>query len=168
MPSCGHTVILPILVQSTCPKTLSLIFFFNCLYTILSLPPPYIYRKLHTQVFHNQNKSLFIILFLHNSFLWFKASYTPNLQMASPIPFFGLLAFIFIAALASDPSPLQDFCVADTNSQGTKWALNMHTSTPYRLNVKTISSSSINICSNSFFTRSYHNIHNCTHNVCIF
>uniref|UniRef100_A0A7N2LTE3 Germin-like protein n=1 Tax=Quercus lobata TaxID=97700 RepID=A0A7N2LTE3_QUELO len=26
-------------------------------------------------------------------------------------------SFIFIAALASDPSPLQDFCVADTNSQ---------------------------------------------------
>ncbi|KAM4112477.1 hypothetical protein ACJW30_05G143100 [Castanea mollissima] len=37
--------------------------------------------------------------------------------MASPILFFGLLAFVFIAALASDPSPLQDFCVADTNSQ---------------------------------------------------
>nr|XP_023912684.1 putative germin-like protein 2-1 [Quercus suber]POF10148.1 putative germin-like protein 2-1 [Quercus suber] len=37
--------------------------------------------------------------------------------MASPILFFGLLAFIFIAALASDPSPLQDFCIADTNSQ---------------------------------------------------
>ncbi|KAK7828789.1 germin-like protein subfamily 1 member 7 [Quercus suber] len=38
-------------------------------------------------------------------------------SMASPILFFGLLAFIFIAALASDPSPLQDFCIADTNSQ---------------------------------------------------
>ncbi|KAK7828788.1 germin-like protein subfamily 1 member 7 [Quercus suber] len=37
--------------------------------------------------------------------------------MASPILFFVLLAFIFIAALASDPSPLQDFCVVDTNSQ---------------------------------------------------
>ncbi|KAM3701059.1 hypothetical protein ACB098_05G143700 [Castanea mollissima] len=37
--------------------------------------------------------------------------------MASPILFFGLLAFVFIAASASDPSPLQDFCVADTNSQ---------------------------------------------------
>ncbi|KAL4627863.1 hypothetical protein ACB092_05G196300 [Castanea dentata] len=36
--------------------------------------------------------------------------------MASPILFFGLLAFVFIAALASDPIPLQDFCVADTNS----------------------------------------------------
>ncbi|XP_030949280.1 putative germin-like protein 2-1 [Quercus lobata] len=36
--------------------------------------------------------------------------------MASPILFFGLLAFFFLAALASDPSPLQDFCVADTNS----------------------------------------------------
>ncbi|KAK7828791.1 germin-like protein subfamily 1 member 7 [Quercus suber] len=38
-------------------------------------------------------------------------------QMASPILFFGLLAFIFTTALASDPSPLQDFCVANTNSQ---------------------------------------------------
>ncbi|KAL0011942.1 hypothetical protein SO802_007050 [Lithocarpus litseifolius] len=37
--------------------------------------------------------------------------------MASPILFFGLLAFVFLAALASDPNPLQDFCVADTNSQ---------------------------------------------------
>ena len=40
--------------------------------------------------------------------------------MASPILLSGLLALFFTAALASDPSPLQDFCVADTNSQGPK------------------------------------------------
>ena len=49
--------------------------------------------------------------------------------MASPILLSGLLALFFTAALASDPSPLQDFCVVDTNSQGPKWALNMYTST---------------------------------------
>ncbi|XP_065618411.1 putative germin-like protein 8-1 [Quercus suber] len=37
--------------------------------------------------------------------------------MASSILLSGLLAWFFIAALASDPSPLQDFCIADTNSQ---------------------------------------------------
>ncbi|KAL0011939.1 hypothetical protein SO802_007047 [Lithocarpus litseifolius] len=37
--------------------------------------------------------------------------------MASHILLSGLLALFFTAALASDPSPLQDFCVADTNSQ---------------------------------------------------
>jgi hypothetical protein len=40
--------------------------------------------------------------------------------MASRIVFSGLLALFFTAALATDHSPLQDFCVADTNSQGTK------------------------------------------------
>ncbi|KAL0011940.1 hypothetical protein SO802_007048 [Lithocarpus litseifolius] len=37
--------------------------------------------------------------------------------MASSILFSGLLALFFTTSLASNPSPLQDFCVADTNSQ---------------------------------------------------
>ena len=49
--------------------------------------------------------------------------------MASSILLSGLLALFFTATLASDPSPLQDFCVGDTNSQGTKWASNMYTIT---------------------------------------
>ncbi|CAK7345895.1 unnamed protein product [Dovyalis caffra] len=36
--------------------------------------------------------------------------------MAAPILFFGFLALSFSFALASDPSPLQDFCVADGDS----------------------------------------------------
>ncbi|KAM3748908.1 hypothetical protein ACB098_05G143500 [Castanea mollissima] len=39
------------------------------------------------------------------------------MHMASSILLSGILALFFTAALASDPSPLQDFCVADTNSQ---------------------------------------------------
>ncbi|KAL4627859.1 hypothetical protein ACB092_05G195900 [Castanea dentata] len=56
--------------------------------------------------------------------------------MASSILLSGILALFFTAALASDPSPLQDFCVADTNSQ-------------------------VNICSHTRI----HNIHNCTCNI---
>ncbi|KAI8000658.1 hypothetical protein LOK49_LG09G02455 [Camellia lanceoleosa] len=38
--------------------------------------------------------------------------------MASTILLLGLLSLFFYVALASDNSPLQDFCVADPTSQG--------------------------------------------------
>ena len=97
--------------------------------------------------------------------------------MASHILLYGLLALFFTAALASDPSPLQDFCVADTNSQGTKWALNMYNFTENftlsRLNVKTIPSrlvAALPVGKYFHMPLSHtltHNIHNCTCNVYI-
>jgi len=39
-------------------------------------------------------------------------------KMASHILFLALLALISSLAIASDPSPLQDFCVADNTSPG--------------------------------------------------
>ncbi|TQE12034.1 hypothetical protein C1H46_002428 [Malus baccata] len=40
--------------------------------------------------------------------------------MASQFLFFASLAVTFSVALASDPSSLQDFCVADATSSGSK------------------------------------------------
>ncbi|CAK7345881.1 unnamed protein product [Dovyalis caffra] len=47
-----------------------------------------------------------------------RASLLWTWKMAAPILFFGFLALSFSFALASDPSPLQDFCVADGDSNG--------------------------------------------------
>ena len=44
--------------------------------------------------------------------------FIPIPKMASGILFLALLALTSSLAIASDPSPLQDFCVADNTSPG--------------------------------------------------
>ncbi|KAL4627862.1 hypothetical protein ACB092_05G196200 [Castanea dentata] len=67
--------------------------------------------------------------------------------MASPILFFGLLPFVSLAALASDPSPLQDFCVADTNSQ--VFLNGLACKDPTKVEAKDFSSSGLHIAGNT-------------------
>jgi hypothetical protein len=55
---------------------------------------------------------------VHKQLIVSQSFHTFDFPMAASIIFFGFLALSFSFALASDPSPLQDFCVAGGDGNG--------------------------------------------------